>query len=399
MAPVVTSAKSKKSPAPRVLVVDDEPQLAEVIADAMAAERVPCQLTFAADLSQARRLLAAQSFDLLLTDLHLPDGDGITLLPALRAKRPDAGAIVITGNATVDNAVSAIRHGAVDFVRKPFTGPHLADRVKLALRKTDAWAEQEKKIQKLKSAVRKLNDARKLVTKKVDLLCNDLVSAYGELSKQLEDVRTQEGFRKYVEQAKDLEQLLCHAMDWLLRQMGYANVAVWLAAEDGEFQLGAYMKFTTPGDAALTDALKRVVLPKAQDGFISLSGDGLKDELSVAEFKYLQHTTLMGVGCTYLGEQLAAVVFFRDAGTPFSDEDAATLKAVSPIFAGTLASVVKDVDGAADAPDEPAAQHEENEPGEPGQGGPKASGKGDRKPPQKKVDPADWWKRGEAPPF
>ncbi|HLL89230.1 MAG TPA: response regulator [Tepidisphaeraceae bacterium] len=394
MAPVVTPSKSKKSPAARVLVVEDEPQLAEVIADAMAAERVPCHLSFATDLSQARRLLASQSFDLLLTDLHLPDGDGMTLLPALRERRPDAGAIVITGDATVDNAVSAIRHGAADFVSKPFTGPQLADRVKLALRKTDAWAEQERKIQKLKAAVRKLNEARKLVTKKVDLLCNDLVSAYGELSKQLDNVRTQEGFRKYLEQAKDLEQLLCHAMDWLLRQMGYANVAVWLAAEDGQFQLGAYMKYTTPGDAALTDALKRVVLPKASDGVVRANGDELKDELSPTEYKYLQHQAIIGVGCTYLGEQLAAVVFFRDGGTPFTDDDAATLKAVSPIFAGTLASVVKDVDQPADDAGDDHASDDVS----PDADGPTPP-RQDRKAKPKKPDAADWWKRGEAPPF
>ena len=100
-----------------------------------------------------------------------------------------------------------------------------------------------------------------MISRKVDLLCNDLVSAYGELSKQLDDVRTQEGFRKCIAGATDLEQLLCHAMDWMLRQLGYCNVAVYLAGEDGAFQLGAYMKYTLAGDTMLTDALKRVLLP------------------------------------------------------------------------------------------------------------------------------------------
>jgi hypothetical protein len=54
------------------------------------------------------------------------------------------------------------------------------------------------------------------VSKKVDLLCNDLVAAYGELSRKLDGVRTQESFRKLVDRRKDLAQLLCHAMDWIL---------------------------------------------------------------------------------------------------------------------------------------------------------------------------------------
>ena len=68
------------------------------------------------------------------------------------------------------------------------------------------------------------------MSKKVDLLCNDLSTAYGELSKQLDTVRTQEGFRKLLGEAKDLEQMLCHAMDWLLRQVGYCNIGIWLAS-------------------------------------------------------------------------------------------------------------------------------------------------------------------------
>ena len=58
-----------------------------------------------------------------------------------------------------------------------------------------------------------------------------------ELSKQLDVVRTQEGFRKLLNEAKDLEQLLCHAMDWLLRQLGYCNVAIWLTASLPYFSL------------------------------------------------------------------------------------------------------------------------------------------------------------------
>ena len=108
----------------------------------------------------------------------------------------------------------------------------------------------------LRDAVRRLNDTRKTVSRKVDLLCNDLVSAYGELSRELDSVRTQEMFRKYIAQAQDLEQLLCHAMDWILRQLGYCNIAIWLSADDAAFQLGAYMKYTIAGEQPLVDALR-----------------------------------------------------------------------------------------------------------------------------------------------
>src|SRR5204862_6571126 len=109
---------------------------------------------------------------------------------------------------------------------KPFGVDDFSERLERALKRAAVLANHEARLDRLRAAVKKLNEARRVVSKKVDLLCNDLVSADGELSRQLEDVRTQENFRTLLGDAKDREQLPCHMMDWLLRQMGYANVAV-----------------------------------------------------------------------------------------------------------------------------------------------------------------------------
>ena len=341
MAAVAKSDKSKRPavPAPRVLIVDDEPTLVEAIGDVVGPAGMGCRVLTAATVAQARKVLTTTTIDLMVADVHLPDGDGMGLLAALRQHQPLASAIVITGSPSVDGAISALRGGAADFVPKPFSNAQLAERVKNALERQSVLARQERRFGKMRDAVRRLNESRRIISKKVDLLCNDLVSAYGELSRQLDGVRTQEGFRKYVANAKDLEQLLCHSMDWMLRQMGYANVAVWLSAEDGEFQLGAYMKYTVPGETMLTDALKRTLLPKvAKDGFVRMRGEDLGDKLTPQELSFLKGQDVVAVNCTYLGESLAAVVFFRDGKAPFSQDDDALLKTISPIFAVALAS-------------------------------------------------------------
>jgi len=411
MAAVAKSEKSK-TPAPqpaRVLIVDDEPNLVEAIGDAVGPRGMGCKVISAATIAQARRILQTQGIELMVADLHLPDGDGMTLLPALRQHQPFASAIMITGSPSVDGAIGALRGGAADFVPKPFTSAQIAERVKKALERQSAIAKQERRFGKLRDAVRRLNESRRIISKKVDLLCNDLVSAYGELSRQLDGVRTQEGFRKYVANAQDLEQLLCHSMDWMLRQMGYANVAIWLSAEDGEFQLGAYMKYTVAGESMLTDAMKRVLLPRVvRDGLVRLKGDELQDKLTPQELHYLKGQDVVAVNCTYLGESLAAIVFFRDAKGPFTDDDESLLKQVSPIFAVSLASVVrgcdKDDEGGGDG------GNGEGGDGNPffdgsGGGGPDSrkndkNDKGDKKKPKKEnKDSADWWKRGESPPF
>ncbi len=269
-----------------------------------------------------------------------------------------------------------------------------------ALERQSAIARNEKRLLKLKDAVRRLNESRKLVTRKVDLLCNDLVTAYGELSRQLDGVRTQEGFRKYISQAGDLEQLLCHGMDWILRQIGYCNVAVWLAAEENEFQLGAYMKYTIAGENDLVDAMRAgLVRQVVRDGAVHLSDEQVQRRLSPQELDYLADQTLMGVNCTYLGESLATIVIFRDGSQPFSEEDFGTLKAISPVFAVALASMVRHGQNKLD---------EESESDD----SPFYNGEGDltdfhddedhRREKKKKRDAShdsDWWKRGDPPPF
>jgi hypothetical protein len=223
--------------------------------------------------------------------------------------------------------------------------------------------------------VRRLNDARKIVTKKVDLLCNDLIVAYGELSRQLDLVRTQEGFKNFLGDVKDLEQLLCHAMDYLMRQMGYSNIAIWLGGEATDFQLGAYMKYTIAGDKDLTQAMHQGVVPLAsREGVLHLKGDAVHETLTPAELDYLADQEILAVNCTYLGEVLAVVVCFRDADKGFDDTDVACLKSISPLFAVALASVVRPSQGDSTEPDDEYP-----------------------KDPPRTDD--DWWKKGEAPPF
>src|SRR5208337_4379401 len=172
-----------------------------------------------------------------------------------------------------------------------------------------------------------LNDARKLVTRKVDLLCNDLVTAYGDLSKQLDLVRTTESFRGAINSSDDLEQMLCHAMDWILRQIGYANVAIWLAGPDPDFQLGAYMKYTIAGEPALTEAMRDGLLQVLRrDGMIHLNPDEAIKLMSPAELRFLRNQAFLGIHCTYLGESIASIVLFREGAKPFTSDDAATLR-------------------------------------------------------------------------
>jgi DNA-binding response OmpR family regulator len=387
MTPVRQPPETERSISPRVLVVDDEFDVVELLSDALG-RNVDCRLLCAPSFAQASQLIETQAVDLLIADLHLPDGDGADLVAALRKRHPLASAIVVTGLPSVETAVCALRHGAVDFIAKPFTLDEFLRRVRAALHRNALRAKSESRIDRLRLAVRRLNDARRLVTKKVDLLCNDLVAAYGDLSRQLDLVRTTESFRGVVVNSEDLEQMLCHAMDWILRQIGYANVAIWLAGPDPDFQLGAYMKYTIAGEPALTEAMRDGLLQVLRrQGMLHLNGDEAAKLMSPAELRFLRNQTVLGIHCTYLGESIASIVLFREGAKPFTADDAATLRAIAPVFAITLASMVRgEVDpNDADSPDD--------------DDGPLLDEPDDSSPRRKKRDDSDWWKRGEPPPF
>jgi len=102
---------------PAVLVVDDEPDLLELVT--LTLSRMNLKTRTAGDLAAARRLLRTERFDLCLTDMRLPDGDGLELVAWIQENRATVPVAVITAHGNVESAVRALKLGAFDFVSKP----------------------------------------------------------------------------------------------------------------------------------------------------------------------------------------------------------------------------------------------------------------------------------------
>jgi signal transduction histidine kinase len=104
----------------RILVIDDEQGIREGCRRVLAPEGY--QVETASSLREGTERLTAGSYDLVLLDVMLPDGRGVDLLETIRLRDPDTVVAIITGYATVELAVDAIRQGAYDFLSKPFNG-------------------------------------------------------------------------------------------------------------------------------------------------------------------------------------------------------------------------------------------------------------------------------------
>ncbi len=116
----------------RILIVDDEPDIRELIADILKDEGH--QVSTAADASQARELRRAEAPELVLLDVWMPDTDGISLLREWRdAEALDCPVVMISGHGSVETAVEATRLGAYDFIEKPVSMAKLLVTVNNAL--------------------------------------------------------------------------------------------------------------------------------------------------------------------------------------------------------------------------------------------------------------------------
>lgn len=131
-----------------VLIVDDEPDICELLEITLA--RMGLDTFSAHDIGTAKQLFAEHQFNLCLTDMRLPDGDGLDLLDWIQTNHAGTPTIVITAHGNMEAAIRALKSGAFDFVSKPVDLNNLRPLVSTALKlKADTSARPVSGVQKL----------------------------------------------------------------------------------------------------------------------------------------------------------------------------------------------------------------------------------------------------------
>lgn len=127
----MSSQRRSNAEVSRVLVVDDEADIRELFD--MTLARMGLAADCAGSLAEARLMLAGKSYQLCLTDMRLPDGDGLDLVNTIGEQYPELPVAVITAHGSMENAVSALKAGAFDYLSKPVSLDQLRALVKSAL--------------------------------------------------------------------------------------------------------------------------------------------------------------------------------------------------------------------------------------------------------------------------
>ncbi len=160
----------------RVLVVEDDETVADVLREALADARF--SLEFAVDAESAVRSIDERPPDLVLTDISLPGRSGLDVMRHVRGRDPEAAVILMTGYATTQNAIDALREGACEFITKPFDDiaklpdileKHLGNR-RLRLQNTALMSELREKNTVLEHHEQELRERVELATRQMATL-------------------------------------------------------------------------------------------------------------------------------------------------------------------------------------------------------------------------------------
>ncbi|MBI4618228.1 MAG: SpoIIE family protein phosphatase [Planctomycetes bacterium] len=166
----------------KILVVDDDRVLAGMLdaflSDAGYGARV------AHDAAGARELLAAGSFDVLLADVLLPGGeDGLSIFRHARSLSPSLQTVLMTGHATVDSAIAAVRDGAYDYLVKPLDMKELRRTVERAIQKQNADRRNEAltALLKIGHAINSIDEPERLLERILDIVVQGAGASGGSI--------------------------------------------------------------------------------------------------------------------------------------------------------------------------------------------------------------------------
>ncbi len=137
-----------------LLIVDDDTNLLSVLKTLFAESH---DVTTCADGSEAVEICKKRHFDVVLSDIIMPGASGLDVLKQVRKSDPDTIVILITGFASLETAIDAVREGAYDYITKPFKLEQLKNVVKNALERVQLSRENQRLFEELQEARRQIS--------------------------------------------------------------------------------------------------------------------------------------------------------------------------------------------------------------------------------------------------
>lgn len=336
----------------RVLLINASAKLGSCVEQA-SVEQGKVTLIKARSMKAARESLKdAGKLDLVLIP-QTGDGKGLALAGEIKSNDPATAIVMLTQTPDFAFAQQAMQIGAADIIIQPGSEQaddawkqSIAERITTVLNRQ--WADRARmtRVRKLKRLCRKLNDARLEVTEQVDVLCNDLVTAYQELAVQVQNVTQTAGYREAIGQELDLEAVLRKTLEYIIQQAGPCNAAVFLPSSADEFSLGGYVNYDCTKESAdmllqhLADVLAPMVASKGEE-LMHVTDNRSLDELLGDDWNYLADCDLLALPVNHDGEALAVIALFRDNDQPFTEPAIDAMSSIANQMGELLGRIIR----------------------------------------------------------
>jgi len=216
----------------RILVVDDEDGMRQLLQ--MLLEKDGYAVEVAPDGTTAEEMLCLSRYQLLITDFKMPDMDGLELLQRARQIHRGLGTILLTGYATVENAVAALRQGVDDYLTKPFDIKDLRQTVARTLRNQRLQAQNNEVLTQLRRANSELRQLKSRLAQEVVSTRGHLADVRSMLKRRARELETLSGVSQTLTGTLDLNGVLRNCLKLVEKEMGVAMASIMLLEPAGE---------------------------------------------------------------------------------------------------------------------------------------------------------------------
>lgn len=337
----------------RVLIVDGFSAVDQAILTC-TPEHGRTQPVHAKTLADTQRALKdAGKIDLAIIRIDPSDEASFAAVDQVRTSDRATGLVLVTDRPDFALAQRALQLGALDLIVCPTDSPidpawRSATTRRLTAALDRQWIDRRRstRVRKLKRLCRRLDAARAEVADQVDVLCNDLVTAYQELATQVQGITQTSGYHDAVGEELDLEAVLRKTLEYIVQQAGPCNAAVFLPSSADEFTLGGYVNYDCTKESAdmLLEHLADVLAPQIaqrDDELLHATDNAELSELIGDDWNYLADCHLLALPASHEGEALAVIALFRDSNQPFTESAIDTLSHISEQMGSLLARIIR----------------------------------------------------------
>ena len=317
---------------PRVLVVDDEPAMIELLQDALMSEGFLIETASCG--SEAIKLARANPPDIVVADLMLGDCTGLDVIDSLRADiAGDMPAIVITGMGDPETLTEASRHRPVELMTKPLDLDRLRQAIREELARRAGYERVKSRTKRLRRLAREINIERKTIQSRLDSTCADLTVAYRTLSSQMASQQVLIGYQRELIAAKNDDDVFRSMFRVLVHRIGSVFGAAMVCDAEAELQIAGRFGVPHPDEVTfcqeLCDPLVDMTLEDPKCTLIDAGDNSEMFDESIRKFLPGLSALLMPL-ISSPGELIGLVVLYRKGEQPFTDADVELAEMISP---------------------------------------------------------------------